>query len=301
MGNQVPAEIQITKLLQKNLEELNNYIKNNNLEAYRLLNDNNPLLPVSIDIYGDYAVVHVFAKINDQTVKNLERAIHNAIQVKDIYFKDRTRDNLKLPIKERKEIVVSEYGNKFIINLSDYIDMGLFLDHRETRRELAPQCAGKTLLNLFAYTGSFSVYAANSGAKMTYTVDLSKTYCDWARRNLELNNLPPEKNYIYKMDSLEFLKYAKKKGLMFDIIVIDPPTFSKNKGKNFSVQKDHPELINSALEVLNPKGKIIFSNNCQTFFPRKEKMPDAVFKHINTIPKDFIFAKKRWAFEITHK
>jgi 23S rRNA G2069 N7-methylase RlmK/C1962 C5-methylase RlmI len=158
------------------------------------------------------------------------------------------------------------------------------------------------VLNTFAYTGSFSVYAAKGGAKKTYSVDLSGTYCEWIRKNLRLNDLPDDKNWIYKMDTMEFFKYAKKKKLVFDIIIIDPPTFSKNKSKSFSVQKDHPLLLNAALEVLSPDGFILFSNNYREFNFKKEALsPCDLQVKTDTIPPDFPGVQPHHCWLLRHK
>jgi 23S rRNA (cytosine1962-C5)-methyltransferase len=119
-------------------------------------------------------------------------------------------------------------------------------------------------------------------------VDISSVYCEWIKENLILNGLSADKNWVYKMDTLEFFKYARKKNLMFDIIIIDPPTFSKNKGKSFSVQKDHPRLINEALEVLSPSGFILFSSNYREFrLALKDLPPCAIKEKSDTIPPDY--------------
>jgi 23S rRNA (cytosine1962-C5)-methyltransferase len=170
------------------------------------------------------------------------------------------------------ELMIREYGHYFLVNLSNYLDTGLFLDHRDTRkwveemvRERAAVNPDFQVLNLFAYTGSFSVYAAAGGASMTHTVDLSKTYCDWARRNLELNHFAKEQHWIYRMDTFEFYKYAGRKNLKFDFIILDPPTFSRNKGNNFGVQRDHYDLVRGSMAMLRDGGELLFSNNCLDF------------------------------------
>lgn len=147
---------------------------------------------------------------------------------------------------------------------------------------------GPVVLNLFAYTGSFSVYA-EGGAKLTHTVDLSKTYCEWARNNFALNDMPEDKNWIYRMEAFEFYKYAKRKALKFDLIIIDPPTFSRSKEANFSVQKDHARLLKGAGDLLNPDGLILFSNNCLDFQMDEQVNKQFEVKDIQseTIPQDF--------------
>ncbi len=264
------------------------YLQKNTLEAYRLAHIGELVVPVAVDIYADNAIVHVFEVLDTETIAELSQAIKAVLPVTDIFYKNRTKQEMTLPPQVKKDVVVHEYGASFYINLSDYLDVGLFLDHRETRKWIAAQSKGKIICNTFAYTGSFSVHSALAGAEKTYSVDLSRTYCEWIKKNMELNNQPLEKNWVYKMDTLEFFRYAKKKGLIFDIIIIDPPTFSKNKGDHFSVQKDHPALINGALEVLSKDGLIMFSNNYTNFEMKKSALlPCRVEEREDLVAPDF--------------
>lgn len=263
-------------------------------QAYRLLRTND----LAVDIYKDKAVIHVFGQMPSKA--ELEAKIRKAVPVTGFFYKDRrgkgAGEALKAP---HEEIIVEEYGHKFLINLSDYLDVGLFLDHRETRKWIESQSLGKQVLNTFAYTGSFSVYAAAGGAEKTTSVDLSETYCDWIKKNLTLNEFPPEKNWVYKMDTLEFFRYAKRKGLTYDIIIIDPPTFSKNKGKTFSVERDYPALINGALELLRDDGFILFSNNCTTFHLDRSRLQPCQVEEIKHLKApDFEGWFSHWCYKI---
>jgi 23S rRNA (cytosine1962-C5)-methyltransferase len=278
--------IDLSKLLKKEYQKRYDYLNTNNLTLYRLFSPQMDL-PCAIDIYGTYAVIHLFDLISTDLIAQIEKTLADLLKIEEFFYKNRTRGDIDLPKSPHREFIGVEYGHQFLINLSDYLDTGLFLDHRETRKWIAEKCEGRTVLNTFAYTGSFSIYAAKAGAVKTYTVDLSKTYCEWFKKNLELNGLPPEKNWTYKMDTIEFFKYAGKKGLKFDIIIIDPPTFSRNKGQSFSVQKDHPQLINSALELLNPGGMIMFSTNCVDFKLAKPEISAPKINSLDLIPFDF--------------
>lgn len=293
---------EIVQLVNGNFARRADYLSKNKIEAYRLIENTNRMLPIAVDVYKDNAVVHLFGHVDNETIGALESTLIGELKIKYFFYKNRTKTNMKLPESPKKEITVEEYGHKFSINLSDYLDTGLFLDHRETRRWIAGLSKGKSILNTFAYTGSFSIYAARAGATRTHTVDLSKTYCEWTKKNLALNNLPPETNWVYKMDTMEYFKYAKRKGLSFDIIIIDPPTFSRNKGKSFSVQKDHPALINAALEILTPSGLILFSNNFTEFrlqknklnkcFAQEKKGTAPIDFEQNSLHKCFVISKK---------
>lgn len=267
---------------------LQSYIKKNGIEAYRLLHYGACEFPIAVDLYKDCAVMHCTAGLEAGPLEEIERGLHRAVGAKFFFYKNRSGREIELPKSSHKELTISEYGNIFLVNAADYLDTGIFLDHRETRKWIAAQSKGKTLLNLFAYTGAFSVYAARGGARLTHSVDLSKTYCEWMKKNFELNAMAPEHNWVLKMDVREYFKYAHRKRLQFDIIIIDPPTFSRNKGVSFSVQKDHPELINRALELLSPKGFILFSNNFSDFALREDKLaPCKVEEKMDTIPPDF--------------
>lgn len=275
------------------------YLTANKLEAYRLANLDEAIMGAAIDIYGKNAVVHVFDKVAFENKSELEAALKKTIGVEEIFYKDRTKGaTLKLPSSPARKITVQEYGATFECNLGEYLDIGLFLDHRETRQKVRKESAEKVILNTFAYTGSFSVHAALGGATKTYSVDLSKTYCEWIKRNMELNKLPLEQNWVYKMDTLEFFRYAQRKNLMFDIIVIDPPTFSRNKKETFHVQKDHVELLTEAGKILNKDGYIMFSNNYTEFKLEEEKLPQFVVEDLNMIPPDFDGALPHIAYEL---
>ncbi|MEK9133128.1 MAG: class I SAM-dependent rRNA methyltransferase [Patescibacteria group bacterium] len=275
------------QLIKENFAQREAYLLKNKIEAYRLVTNIDPSLPLAVDIYKDNAVIHLFDFIERATLQTLEAAMKKVLNIGSFFYKNRTKEELQMPISEKKEITIEEYGHKFAINLSDYLDTGLFVDHREARKWIGSLSKDKSVLNTFAYTGSFSVYAACGGAAKTHSVDLSRTYCEWIKKNLKLNRLPAEKNWTYKMDTLEYLKYAKRKGFNFDIIIIDPPTFSRNKGKSFSVQKDHPDLINAALEILTPSGFILFSNNFTNFTMREDKLKPCIIKEkTDTIPPD---------------
>ena len=163
---------------------------------------------------------------------------------------------------------VQEQGQIFKVNLTDYIDTGLFFDHRPLRAEIKKSCKEKKVLNLFCYTGSFSVYAAQGNASKVTSVDLSKTYLDWAKENMKMNDFSDEKKYFFVRDDVfNFLDQAnlrnQKGENFFDIIILDPPTFSNSKKteNTLDINKDWPILIEKCLKILNPNGILYFSTN----------------------------------------
>ncbi|HCA50598.1 MAG TPA: SAM-dependent methyltransferase [Planctomycetaceae bacterium] len=191
--------------------------------------------------------------------------------------------------QERYEIEVEENGLKFLVNLSDYVDTGLFLDHRETRMMVCNESLDKDVLNLFAYTGSFSVYAADGGAKSTTTVDLSSRYLDWAERNMELNGFTSAAHNYVQSDIREYLSSLPQEEL-FDLAIVDPPTFSNSKSteQDWVIQEHYPELLNSVLNRLRPGGIIYFSTNYRRFkFDESFIRGDCREISKQTVPEDF--------------
>ena len=185
---------------------------------------------------------------------------------------------------------VREGGLRFLVNFTDYLDTGLFLDHRPTRALIRESARGGRFLNLFGYTGTATVSAAAGGAASTTTVDLSRTYLDWARRNLDLNGFTGTRHALVQADCLEWLR-APVPGRVFDLIFLDPPTFSTSKRMRdtFDVQRDHVALIRNALRLLAPGGTLLFSCNLRRFRLDTEALVNAQIQDITraTIPRDF--------------
>jgi 23S rRNA (guanine2445-N2)-methyltransferase / 23S rRNA (guanine2069-N7)-methyltransferase len=183
---------------------------------------------------------------------------------------------------------VHEGPARFLVNFTDYLDTGLFLDHRITRRRLGELAKGRRFLNLFGYTGTATVYAALGGAVSTTTVDLSATYLDWARRNLEMNGIGGSRHELIQADCREWLAHAKER---YDLIFLDPPTFSNSKRMEdtLDVQRDHVELLHQALRLLTPGGLLIFSTNHRRFRLNRDALNDWQIEDWSraTLPPDF--------------
>ena len=191
-----------------------------------------------------------------------------------------------------ESFIVLERGLRFEVNLTDYLDTGLFLDHRETRRLVGEQSTGRRVLNLFAYTGSFTVYAAAGGAAQTVTVDLSHTYQSWCHRNLALNGLDDdERHSLIQADVLSWLAAARTRREQFDLIVLDPPSFSNSKRmrSSFDVQRDQGDLIARTVALLRPGGTLYFSTNRQGFrlAPPAQIAVSSEEITAQTVPPDF--------------
>jgi 23S rRNA (guanine2445-N2)-methyltransferase / 23S rRNA (guanine2069-N7)-methyltransferase len=186
---------------------------------------------------------------------------------------------------------VAEGGLKFWVNFRDYLDTGLFLDHRIMRDMLRSWAKGTDFLNLFCYTGSATVYAAAGGARSTTSVDLSNTYLDWAHENLLLNGFREGNHELYRADCLAWLEEQEPRGPRFDLIFLDPPTFSNSKLMEgvLDVQRDHVGMIRRSLKLLRPAGRLVFSTNYTRFKLDSDELADLAIEDVSaaTIPKDF--------------
>jgi 23S rRNA (guanine2445-N2)-methyltransferase / 23S rRNA (guanine2069-N7)-methyltransferase len=186
---------------------------------------------------------------------------------------------------------VIEDGLRLLVNFEDYLDTGLFLDHREVRRLIGQLSAERRFLNLFGYTGSATLHAARGGARSTTTVDMSRTYIDWARRNLSLNGYSGRDHELIQADCIDWLHKARAYHGYFGLILLDPPSFSTSKRMQgtFDVQRDHVELIYTAMDLLSADGELIFSNNLRRFRLDSEALADLQLEDISaaTIPRDF--------------
>jgi 23S rRNA (cytosine1962-C5)-methyltransferase len=190
--------------------------------------------------------------------------------------------------------VVREHGSRFEINLSDYLDVGLFLDHRPTRGQVRERAEGKRVLNLFAYTGAFTVHARAGGAAATTTVDMSRTYLDWFERNLALNGMAPDADHrTVHADCLQWLEAGPAAGEAYDIVICDPPTFSNSKrmaADSFAIERDHPQLLRQLCRFVAPGGEVFFSTNARRFHFDEAAVPEGFGVHEisrRSVPEDF--------------
>lgn len=266
--------------LKKNHKHLKKWARKNNISCYRVYDADIPQYAVAIDIYGPWIHVQEYQapKTVDknkafQRINDVIDVVADTLEAKQEYVVLKTRKKQggasqyeKLDQKNNRSIV-KENDLKFYINMYDYIDTGLFLDHRATRELIKRLAKNKTFLNLFAYTGSVTVYAAAGGAKTTTTVDMSNTYLDWAQDNLSLNNFVGDKHSFIRDDCLAWLQQAVEEKKKYELIFIDPPTFSNSKKMTVSldITRDHVQLLNNCLEILADDGVIIFSTNAKGF------------------------------------
>ena len=286
-----------------------------NVRCFRLYDHDLPEFPFCIEIYEQNVYVAEYKRRHGLTDIEHEgwlaasvSVISDVLRVEEnnIYLKFRQRKagrhgQYQKTGETRSEFIVEENGLKFFVNLKDYLDTGLFLDHRNTRERLRGESKSKCVLNLFAYTGSFSVYAAAGGAVEVITVDLSKTYLDWAMRNMALNEFKSEARFKFiQADVMDRLGSFSEN--YFDLIVLDPPTFSNSKRMDVTldIQRDHVKLINDCLRVLKAGGKIYFSTNYQKFQIDKNAIHSHTIIDITrqTTPFDFEGRLNRLCFEI---
>jgi len=297
----------IANRLKKNVKHIKRWARKNNVQAYRVYSADIPEYAAAIDVYGDWVHVQEYQAPSTIEINKAKQRFDLLVDVlPDVLQMDKNNIIVKTRRQQkglsqyeknsslRWEFTVEEGGCLFYINLKDYLDTGLFLDHRLTRQylfdKIKTQPAGSEFLNLFSYTSTVSVYAAKAGANTT-SVDMSNTYINWSKRNFELNDLLTDKHLFEKADCLKWLEKAASESKRYKWIFIDPPTFSNSKSMEdlFDVQKDHVNLIESAMKILDNNGEIIFSNNFKKF--KLDKLLAEKYKVENisasTIPEDF--------------
>lgn len=301
--------------LVKVYKHLSKQARRQGISCYRVYDHDLPEFPLCIEFYADKLYVAEYKRrhqlTEDEHDQWLEMCLESISEILAV-----PKENIFLKLRQRKpgrlgqyqkfdqvqhEFVVEENGLKFLVNLSDYLDTGLFLDHRITREMVRHDSDGKKVLNLFAYTGSFSVYAAAGHAAEVTTVDLSKTYLSWAEKNMALNGFTdPARFHFVHADVLQYLKELQPGH--YDLIVMDPPTFSNSKRMDdfLEIQRDHPDLVNDCIRSLKPGGVLYFSTNFRRFKLEDQRIKAGSIKDItrSTTPFDFEGKLFRWCYRI---
>lgn len=287
--------------LKKNLRTVGKWASKNKIECYRIYDADMPEFSLAVDRYGDWVHVQEYAapaSIDEKSAKErLEEAlsvIPDVLQVpaEQVVIKQRRRQKgdsqYEKHDQKKQKMVVQEWGCQFYVNLIDYIDTGLFLDHRPVRRWIQNHAKGKRFLNLFCYTGAATIHAVKGGATETVSVDMSNTYLDWGKENLALNGFSEKGHQFVQADCLRWLETARGK---FDMIFLDPPTFSNSKRMEgvLDVQRDHADMIKKAMALLTKGGVLIFSTNLRRFKLDNESLSEfeVVDMSKSTIDKDF--------------
>lgn len=311
--------------LNKNQKHLAKWRKREQVSCYRLYDADMPEYALAVDVYESATQpgqrwVHVqeYEAPKKVDAHKAQQRLDEALQViceelnireADLFLKVRRQQKGSAQYEklaaQKVFHEIAEGGNRFWVNFADYLDTGLFLDHRITRGMLTQLAAGRRFLNLFAYTGSGTVYAARGGATQTTTVDMSKTYLDWARRNMQLNGFDAPCHEYLQANCLEWL--AQQAGKReYDLIFLDPPSFSTSKrmDSTFDVQRDHVMLLKATMKLLSTDGVLIFSNNLRSFKMDKEALTAFAIKDLTraTLPKDFERNPKiHNCWQITHQ
>ena len=293
--------------LRKNLQKLDPWAEQEHIDCFRVYDADMPEYAFAIDLYGRgsrHAYVQEYAPpktVDQESARERRREVLSVlpdvlgVPISHVHSRVRKPQKGGEQYEKRdtqaERHVVQEGGLKFWVNFRDYLDTGLFLDHRIVRGMLREWAKGTDFLNLFCYTGSATVYAAAGGARSSASVDLSNTYLDWAHENLLLNGFGDTRHELYRADCLHWLEDQEAKGPSFDLIFVDPPTFSNSKRMDgvLDVQRDHVGMISRSLKLLRPSGRLVFSTNYTRF-----KLDTDALAHLNvedisaqTIPRDF--------------
>ena len=302
-----PGAQMFANRLRKNLQRLDPWARRERIDCFRVYDADMPEYAFAIDLYGReprHAYVQEYAPpktVNQESARERRRealaVLPEVLAVPLVQVHSRVRKPQKGAEQYEKRDsaaerhAVEEGGLKFWVNFRDYLDTGLFLDHRIMRDMLRSWAKGADFLNLFCYTGSATVYAAAGGALSTTSVDLSNTYLDWAHENLLLNGFREGNHELYRADCLAWLEEQEPRGPRFDLIFLDPPTFSNSKRMEgvLDVQRDHVGMIRRSLKLLRPAGRLVFSTNYTRFKLDSGELADLAIEDVSaaTIPKDF--------------
>lgn len=303
--------------LRKNLKQYSRWVRKEDIDCYRVYDADMPEYAVAVDYYAGQVVVQEYAPpANIDKVRAFSR-LNDVLQVvpevldvpaDQVVLKQRKRQQGAEQYQKQDEtdhfFTVTEQGCQLLVNLHDYLDTGLFLDHRPIRRHIQSVAAGKDVLNLFCYTASATVHAIVGGARSSVSVDMSTTYLAWAKRNFRLNNADMNQHKLVQADCMRWLEEQHKPA--YDLIFMDPPTFSNSKRMEgvLDVQRDHVVLVKGAMRLLRPDGVLIFSNNYRRFKLDHEALAAYEIVDIThkTLDPDFKrSAKIHCCFEIRHK
>ena len=304
--------------LGKNAKHYLKWARRHNIEAWRLYDRDIPQFPFAIDVYGGQIHLQEYDTGWLMPPEEYEAWLAEVLEAvafitgfapADIHLKRRERQKGTQQYEKTgragEDFIVHEHGRRFWVNLEKYLDTGLFLDHRNTRQRVGEMAAGKRFLNLFAYTGSFSVYAATGGAAASETVKLSNPLHHRARRNFELNCIDEAGHQIVRADVFQYLQAAAQAGKPCDLIVMDPPSFSNSKKMLdiLDIQRDHQKLIDGAMALLASDGLLFFSNNLRSFALDEAVAQKYAVKDISkqSVPEDFRNKKIHQCWEIRHR
>ena len=304
---QRPGAQMFANRLRKNLKTYDPWARREGIDAFRVYDADMPEYAFAIDLYGReprHVYVQEYAaprSVSEEGARERRREVLAVIPdvlgvpLQCVHTRVRQAQKGAAQYEKRaataERFAVNEGGLKFWVNFRDYLDTGLFLDHRRVRAMLRDWAAGGDFLNLFCYTGSATVHAVAGGAHSSVSVDLSNTYLEWAHENLQLNGLDAPRHQLVRADCLEWLEGAAAGGAAFDLVFLDPPTFSNSKRMQgvLDVQRDHVGMVRRAMQLLRPGGRLVFSTNYTRFQLDREALGAFAIEDITaqTIPKDF--------------
>jgi 23S rRNA (guanine2445-N2)-methyltransferase / 23S rRNA (guanine2069-N7)-methyltransferase len=295
--------------LRKNLQALKRWVEKENIACYRIYDADMPEYAAAIDLYHSdrlYVIVQEYAAPKSIDERKARERLHDMLHAipstlgvdrEQVILKKRQRQRGTAQYEKLDESgefhQVREGQCRFLVNFTDYLDTGLFLDHRLTRAMVGEKARDRDMLNLFCYTATATVHAALAGARSTTSVDMSRTYLDWAQRNFALNSLDPGRNVLIQADCLQWLaaQSAGRDSRRYGFIFLDPPTFSNSKRMeaSFDVQRDHVEVLEKAMQLLIDSGELIFSTNRQRFNLDGSIAERFIVEDISaqTLPRDF--------------
>ncbi len=299
----------VANRLRKNLKELSRWAAREGVSCYRVYDADMPEYAQAIDLYHDiegkrWVNVQEYAPPAKVSPEDARRRLRETLAVlpdvlqvapEQVFLRVRERQRGEAQYEKQNEHgvfhTVREGSAQFLVNFTDYLDTGLFLDHRPVRRWLGEWAQGRDCLNLFCYTATASVHMALGGARSTTSVDMSRTYLEWARRNFDLNGLQRTQHHLLQGDCLAWLDDAVKQRMQFDLIFIDPPSFSTSKRMQgtLDIQRDHVALLRQAMRLLRQGGRLVFSNNLQRFKLDSEALAEFAIEDVSkaSIPQDF--------------
>lgn len=298
--------------VRKQYRHLRKRFKRAHIDCFRLYDWDIPEVRAVVDWYAGHVVIaeYVRKQTGPQWLPAMAEAVRTALELPAdcVHVKMRrtgTADDLRYSrlAEDNKRFIVNERDLRFWVNLDDFIDTGLYSDHRDTRVLVRDEARDQDFLNLFAYTGAFSCAAAAGGAASTTTVDRSQTNLDWAADNMRLNEFTGKGHHFVQADVDTFLSRAAKKGESWSLVFCDPPSFFKDlkAGKAFDINRDHLRLLTQVLKVTRPGGTVYFSTNHQRFEPRLDELPVDRLRELTpkTIPEDFRNRQMHrcWRFE----
>jgi len=291
----------VANRIRKNLKHLKSWTQREEITAWRIYDADLPEYAAAVDLYGSAVSIQEYRApktipedVAQARLDEIVQAVAHVLELAPERIHIKQREQKKGLTQYEKQSSMGEFfaigegGLKFLVNLTDYLDSGLFLDHRNTRALVRERARGARVLNLFSYTGAFSVYAAAGGAREVVSVDLSATYTRWAQDNFRINGIDLKRHAFIEGDVMAFVETLDRD---FDLIICDPPTFSNSKRTeaDFDVQRDHPWLLEHLAERLAPGGTMLFSTNFRRFVPNPDTFEALGARELTprTIPKDF--------------